>query len=105
MTKIYYTVRKSAMLSIANDPVRQLVNKYVSATTKEKFRLRVIVSDNDYKNPLVQLARYEYDDYEPWKSDYWMCEEVHWDGLFVPDESWLLNVLPEYPETSVRMMS
>lgn len=93
MTKLYFKYNK-AIRDIADPNVMNLVEKNKPAVS-DGIRVRVIVGDDNYEAPKVQLAEYIFEHEEPWKSDWWMLDETNWDGTFIPDETWELVELKD----------
>lgn len=93
MTKLYFKYNKD-IRDIADPNVMNLIeqNKYAG---RDGIRIRVIVENENYESPKVQLAEYEYELEEPWKSDYWMLGETTWNGVFIPDDTWELVELKD----------
>lgn len=87
-TKLYFKYNKD--IDTINDTnVIDMINKN-TMIGRNDVRIRVIIKDNNYNCPLVQLAEYEFEKIEPWKSDYWMVDETTWNGEFIPDNTWKL---------------
>ena len=93
MTKLYFKYNK-AIRDIADPNVMNLVEKHKHSGC-DAYRVRVIVEDENYKSPTVQLAGYEFEHDEPWKSAWWMLDETNWDGTFIPDKTWELVELKD----------
>lgn len=97
MTKIY--LKYSPLLFASNRyPTRGLdpnVDAMLDKNKPSDHRIRVIVENNNYLNPRVQLAslKEEYD--QPWKQTYWFEDETTWNGEFTPDDTWQLFELEE----------
>lgn len=87
-TKIYLKYNQ-ALRSIADSNTVELIERTIGRKTSE-VRVRVIVENDNYESPKVQLAEYEYEVEAPWKSDYYLIGETTWNGTFTPDESWEL---------------
>lgn len=93
MTKLYFKDNK-AIRDIADPNVMNLVEKNKPAGS-DGIRVRVIVRDDNYEAPKVQLAEYIFEREEPWKSAWWMLDETTWDGVFTPDDTWELVELED----------
>lgn len=83
--KLYFKYG-SDIKSISDPNVIELVKEVRSIVANK--RVRVIVENDNYESPTVQLAEYEFEFEEPWKSDYWLLNQTQWNGLFIPDTSW-----------------
>lgn len=92
MTKLYFKYNKD--IHFTNPNVREMIerNKNVG---RNGLRIRVIVREDNYEAPKVQLAEYVFEHEEPWKSDWWMLDETNWDGTFIPDKTWELVELKD----------
>ncbi len=91
MVKLYFKYGRE-LENISDSNVIELIEKYRHSGC-DAYRVRVIVEDENYKSPTVQLAGYEFEHDEPWKSDWWLLGETTWGGKFVPDDSWETVVL------------
>lgn len=93
MTKLYFKYNK-AIQDVKDVNSRNLIEKHKDCG-RDGIRIRVIVENENYKSPKVQLDEYYYEFEEPWKSFYWPLGETTWDGVFVPDDTWELVELKD----------
>lgn len=93
MTKLYFKYNK-AIQDVKDVNSRNLIEKY-KGCGRDGIRIRVIVENENYESPKVQLSEYEYEFEEPWKSGYWLLGETTWDGTFIPDKTWELVELKD----------
>jgi len=84
MTKLYLKYGKD---------IKDITDKNVMKMIKDcpcgdQFRLRVIIVDDNFENPHVQLAEFIKEYEQPWKSDWWLDDHTTWNGTFDPDNTW-----------------
>ena len=91
-TKLYFKYDRD-IYSIDSKNVQDMIEKTGTQVGREGIRVRVIVKEDNFESPKVQLAEYVYEREEPWKSEWWKVNETNWDGVFVPDETWELVTL------------
>jgi hypothetical protein len=93
MVKLYFKYDAKTRENMTDSNVLAMLDKY--PCSRDGKRIRVIVRDDNFESPVVQLAERQEDIYEPWKSDYWLVAATTWDGTFVPDDTWEMILVQE----------